>query len=198
MNLFDRNAASPGELASVLDREHYLGSSWRGFGYEDEIGVLVFAAPTSRRLPRDWVELARWCIRSHNHNSHNLGSMQWARVRRWLALNAPAVTTVISYSDPSAGHDGALYRACNWLWAPTWLRLREPPTGNGNWGKEKTAAKDRWIFPLLKDERRAVVLRVNDESLVSRMPWASYREPKWYGHRFDAKTGGGNYQRFNL
>ena len=42
-------------------------------------------------------------------------------------LRDVGVSTVVSYSDPSAGHTGSLYRACNWIWAPTWLRLRPPP-----------------------------------------------------------------------
>lgn len=104
------------------------------------------------------------------------------------------VTTIVSYSDPSAGHDGALYRACNWLWAPTWQRLRPPPTGNGNWGSGAQAVKDRWVFLLRPDLGREEVLRLKDSALERAMPWASYREPKWRGasHR----GGGGDYGRF--
>ena len=42
------------------------------------------------------------------------------QVSRAIKLDVPQVTTVISYSDPSAGHTGALYKACNWKWRPTW------------------------------------------------------------------------------
>ncbi|HMS60660.1 MAG TPA: hypothetical protein PKD63_00150, partial [Solirubrobacteraceae bacterium] len=88
----------------------------------------------------------------------------WAAVSRWLKREMPHVTTVVSYSDPSAGHTGALYRACNWTWAPTWQRLYPPPTGNGSWdgGKTMQATKDRWVFPLRRDEERDEILRVKD------------------------------------
>ena len=73
------------------------------------------------------------------------------------------VTTVVSYSDPSVGHTGALYRACNWTWAPTWHRLRPPPSGNGSWRTNETqSVKDRWVYEIRPDERRSEILRVKD------------------------------------
>ena len=96
--------------------------------------------------------------------------MQWKRVRRALPEIAPEVTTVVSYSDPSQGHTGSLYRSCNWKWAPTWHRLRPPPTGNGSWKNgQKQSVKDRWVCELKDDERRAEILRVKDDSIVKRM-----------------------------
>lgn len=161
------------DVAPFLAAKHYLGPSRRGHVYSDPHGVMVFANPSSRRLPQqDWLELVRWCIDSPIKNA---GSMQWRACRRWLLDSFPDVTTIVSYSDPSAGHTGALYRACNWQWAPTWLRLREPPSGNGEWtdGK-KQAVKDRWAFPLRPDPTRPTLLSVKDESLMRIMPWASY------------------------
>lgn len=116
--------ADRASVNGILERSHYLGPADRGIAYEDEAGCLVFSAPTSRRLPLDWLDLVRWCILDR---SPNAGSRQWARVVAWLRRRFPAATTVVSYSDPSAGHDGALYRATNWRWAPTWHRLRPPP-----------------------------------------------------------------------
>jgi hypothetical protein len=84
----------------------------------------------------------------------------------------------VSYSDPSVGHTGALYRACNWWWAPTWHRLRPPPSGNGSWSDGRVqSVKDRWIFPLRPDPDRAGVLLVKDASLLRAMPLARYVEP---------------------
>ena len=124
-------AAEELSVNQVLARYHYLGPIDRGFSYRDAFGVCVLANPSSRRLPQDrWLELVRWCL----YGEHNGGSRQWKAVASWLRETLPEVTTVVSYSDPSAGHTGALYRACNWLWAPTWHRLREPPSGNGSWG----------------------------------------------------------------
>jgi len=82
-------------------------------------------------------------------------------VRPLLLAQFPEVTTCVSYSDPSVGHTGALYKACNWQWAPTWHRLKPPPTGNGSWdGQTQQSVKDRWIFRLRPDAQRADILRV--------------------------------------
>jgi hypothetical protein len=161
-------------VAEVLRRHHYLGPISRGVSYRDEYGVMVFANPSSRRLPqRAWFELVRWCIVS---DVKNAGSRQWKAATSWLR-NHYAVTTVVSYSDPSAGHTGALYRACNWLWAPTWHRLREPPTGNGSWtAGKRQRAKDQWVFCLRPDESRERLLLIRDDSVRRAMPWAQYRE----------------------
>lgn len=163
-------------VASYLDGQHYLGRAMRGFAWSDEFGVAVFANPSSRRLPQhSWLELIRWCLTG----TPNGGSRQWAQIRRWLLASRPDVTTVVSYSDPSAGHTGALYKACNWIWAPTWHRLRPPPSGNGAWTDgDRQAVKDRWVFPLRPDAARAGLLRVDDESIKRRFPDSEYREPR--------------------
>lgn len=148
-------------VSAYLDDRHYLGGTGRGFAWSDEFGVLVLAKPTARRLPQDgtWLELVRWCL----EGTPNGGSRQWSRVARWLRHNQPGVTTIVSYSDPSVGHTGALYKACNWVWAPTWHRLYPPPSGNGSWRDGKPqSVKDRWIFALQPDDRRDELLRVKD------------------------------------
>jgi hypothetical protein len=148
-------------VAHFLDERHYLGATGRGIAWSDEYGVLVLAKPTARRLPQDgsWLELVRWCLLG----TKNGGSRQWSAVSRWLRSERPEVTTVVSYSDPSAGHTGALYKACNWLWRPTWHRLFPPPTANGSWGAgDAQAVKDRWVYELRPDPRRDELLRVKD------------------------------------
>jgi hypothetical protein len=185
--LFDDPTVLP--VNALLAEFHYLGPTNRGEAYSDKHGVMIFANPNSRRLPQDrWLELVRWCI------VNGSGSQQWASARRWLMQKYPHVTTVVSYSDPSVGHDGALYRACNWLWAPTWHRLRTPPSGNGNWGSGQQETKDRWIAALRRDSERANLLAVKDQSVMRRMPWAEYREPTWHGAR--PTGGGGDYKRW--
>ncbi len=146
-------------VGEFLDSRHYLKGGFRGFAWSDEFGVLVLAKPTSRRLPQDgtWLELVRWCL----IGTHNGGSMQWKRVKRELPSVLPECTTVVSYSDPSAGHSGALYKACNWMWAPTWHRLKPPPTGNGSWKNGQIqSVKDRWVCSIKPDVRREEILRV--------------------------------------
>jgi hypothetical protein len=190
MSLLGDAIVPVGDVAQVLSTRHYLGPATRGFAWSDEFGVLVLAGPTSRNLPPDrWLELTRWCLTG----GPNAGSRQWATVRRWLVANRPDVTTVVSYSDPSVGHTGALYRACGWLWAPTWHRLRPPPTGNGAWiDGEAQSVKDRWVCPLRPDSEREAILAVRDAAVVKVNPDAEYREPCW---RRGRPIGGGGQWR---
>lgn len=167
--------ASTSSVAHILAANHYLGSIAKGVAWHDQFGVIVIGQPTSRNIPTGWVELSRWCILSREKNA---GSQQWRAFSQALRKMRPDLTTVVSYSDPKAGHTGALYRACNWLWAPTWHRIRPPPSGGGSWdGRIVQAAKDRWIFPLRKDSIRERVLLLNDESLLRRYPSLIYKEP---------------------
>jgi hypothetical protein len=168
--------------APTLTASHYLGPIKRGVAWRHPFGVICIAPPTSRRLPVTWIELTRWCITSDEKNA---GSRMWAAFVRELRLARPESTTVVSYSDPSVGHTGALYRACNWWWAPTWHRLRPPPTGNGNWASGQQSVKDRWVFPLQRDAARASLLVARDEAVLRSKPWAEYREP-----------GGANFSAF--
>lgn len=98
------------DVAGILTERHYLGPARRGFAWSDDHGVMVLAKPTSRRLPQDgtWLELVRWCL----DGATNAGSLQWAAAWRGIAATYPEITTFVSYSDPSVGHTGALYRAC--------------------------------------------------------------------------------------
>lgn len=174
------------EVAGFLQEHHYLGPAKRGFALRFDDGCMVLSNPSSRRLPADrWLELTRWCIVGEK----NAGSRQWAEAVRFLRGRG-AVTTVVSYSDPAQGHTGALYRACNWRWAPTWHRLRPPPTGNGAWTEGKgQAVKDRWVYPLAPDLERAALLAVQDAGLKRRMPWAEFVEAR-------KGLGGGDFGRF--
>jgi hypothetical protein len=161
--------------AQQLDSAHYLGA--RGararLVYSDDHGLIVFSGVSSRRLDRTWLELSRWCIAPGGR-----GSVQWAACVEWLGDRTDA-TTIVSYSDPSVGHTGALYRACNWVWAPVWHVLREPPSGAGLRGGKRQRAKHRWVYLLRPDPGRESLLQLRDESLRRRYPWAEYREPEW-------------------
>lgn len=173
------------EVADILAANHYLGPLSRGTAWRDEFGVIVLARPTARGVPQEWLELSRWCIVSREKNA---GSKQWAAFVRAVKVEFPECSTIVSYSDPSVGHTGALYRACNWWWAPTWHRLRPPPTGNGAWKVgQKQAVKDRWVFPLRPDLRREELLIAKDASALRRIPFARYKEP-----------GGADYKSFAL
>lgn len=161
------------EANELLRRHHYLGPLQSGaaltiVGDRDgqTVAAMMWKHPTSRRIPPDgtWLELSRWCL------TPAAGEHAGSRMHRWaqklIAEHIPAATTLLSYSDPTHGHTGTLYRACNWRWAPTWLRLRPPPSGQGDWGGRRQAVKDRWVFPMRTDTRTADVLRIGDPAAI--------------------------------
>lgn len=103
--------------------KHYIGK-WpgvcvltlamrRGF---DLLGVVVFALPpreTAKRYGGVTWELARlWLDDSVPKNAET-----WliARAVRFISQNRPEVKTLVSYADPSVGHDGTVYKAANWI-----------------------------------------------------------------------------------
>jgi hypothetical protein len=163
------------EANGLLAREHYLGAVTAGGSQLVVVGdntsricaVQVWRQPTSRRLPADgsWLELSRWCL-THDAGEY-AGSRQHKAAVRLIRRLFPAATTLVSYSDPAHGHTGALYRACNWQWSPTWLRLRPPPGGHGAWiPGQAQSIKDRWTFAIRRDAHRSDVLRIDDLAAI--------------------------------
>ncbi len=168
------SVADAWDVAGLLRREHYLGpidSGWlvvAGHLDGELVAAQVWRWPTSRHLPADgtWLELSRWCLTGRA--GRNAGSRQHAAAVRLIKRLRPAVTTLVSYSDPSQGHTGALYRACNWSWCPTRLRLGRFPSANGKWVDDRVeGVKDRWVFPLARDPRRADVLAFDDPTALA-------------------------------
>jgi len=156
------------EVNPLLATDHYLGTigscRYAHAGWVDDVLVaaMVWRWPTARLLPADgtWLELSRWCLAAETGKNAGSRMMRW--VASWLRREAPDnLRTLVSYSDPSQGHTGALYRASGWEWAPTHHRLAELdgrpyPTGNGNWGQPaRQEPKDRWLFRLRADEQVA-------------------------------------------
>jgi len=164
------------EVNDLLKARHYLGPIKTGrlihAGILDglPVAVQVWRLPASRHLPNDgtWLELARWCLTPEA--GPNAGSRQHKMSARMIRDTMPEVTTLVSYSDPSVGHTGSLYKACNWEWRPTWHRLRPPPSGNGSWDKGRTrqSVKDRWAFSVRPDPLRGSVLAIKDASALRR------------------------------
>lgn len=169
-------AWGPGTLTEANDllrREHYLGPLYSGgceivfVGRRDGevVACQIWKRPTSRRLPNDgtWLELSRWCL------TPRAGANAGSRCHRagLPLLRDTGVRTLVSYSDPSHGHTGSLYRACNWLWAPTWLRLRPPPGGHGAWTKgNPESIKDRWVFHVARHDSARAILRPDDAAAI--------------------------------
>jgi hypothetical protein len=157
------------EANSLLRDRHYLGvidwgrlvvCQWRD---DAVVGAMVWRQPTSRRLPSDgsWLELSRWCLTPEG--GPNAGSRMHGYAVRLIRDRLPEVTTLVSYSDPSVGHTGSLYKACNWQWRPTWVQLKPPPSGGGSWdGVTRQEPKARWVFPMRTDARREGYLHLED------------------------------------
>ncbi len=151
--------ASLSECNSLLAEFHYLGpirSSLLNLGVWNESGELtqcqVWKWPTARLVPNDWFELARWCLTPLSVK--NDGSRFHGQAVRVIRSTFPEVKTLVSYSDMTR-HTGALYKACNWVEAPTHHadRFRANgkgyPSGHGNWnGGDRQEPKLRWTFPL--------------------------------------------------
>lgn len=173
------------EANDLLRSKHYLGPLYSGgrlivLGKRDQriVAAMLWKHPTAKALPvATWLELARWCLTPQA--GPNAGSRMHRHAVTLVRERLSDVTTLVSYSDPGQGHTGALYRACNWQWAPTWQRLRPPPSGNGDWGTGRQEIKDRWIFPIRPDAHRDDVLRIGDASAVRY--WRSRATPTELG-----------------
>jgi hypothetical protein len=165
------DVASLEEVNPLLATSHYLGPMNAGgaqmviAGRKNGrvVGCQVWRQPTTRHLPPGgtWLELSRWCL------TPELGENAGSRMDRYakMLLRSRGVLTGVSYSDPSHGHTGALYKACNWHWAPTWQRLRPPPTGAGSWdGITQQSVKDRWVLHVTKRDPQREILRCQDAS----------------------------------
>ena len=157
-------AADVAEVNWLLSSAHYLGpigaARYCFAGWVDDVLVaaMVWRWPTARLLPSDgtWLELSRWCLTPEA--GRNAGSKMMRYAVRCIHRCDPGVTTLVSYSDPSVGHTGALYKASGWEWAPTHHRLAvlagtPYPTGNGTWdGIEHQEPKDRWLYRIAQNK----------------------------------------------
>lgn len=153
----------------LLARHHYLGPAKQGkafgmFRGGRLVAAQVYRHPSSRHIPPGVLELSRWVLTPIAGT--NAGSLLHSRAVKWLKAER-AADMLLSYSDPSAGHRGELYRASNWLWAPTWHRLRPPPSGLGSWdGVKKQAVKDRWVYPLVRNPSQRDAFKAKDRAAV--------------------------------
>ena len=102
-------------------RAHYLGK-WPGVCVlilalaraDVLLGVIVFALPpreTNKRYGGQTWELARLWIR--DDVPANAETFLIARAIRHIRKNHREVVAIVSYADPSAGHQGTIYRAAN-------------------------------------------------------------------------------------
>lgn len=122
------------------------------------VACQVYRQPTARMLPSDgtWLELSRWCLTLGAGENAGSKMMGWARRR--IRAKFPTVTTLVSYSDPTHGHTGVLYRASGWTYTPSHHGKRFDatgegyPSGHGSWnGVDVSTPKHRWTTQIRRD-----------------------------------------------
>lgn len=107
-----------------LSNHHYLGSIGRagiqvgGFIGDELVCVAIMAHPTRREIynsigmtKREVLELTRFAIAADVHNK-NLASHCLSRLPKFVTSD---IKRLVSFSDPSAGHLGTIYKAANWV-----------------------------------------------------------------------------------
>lgn len=108
--------------AAPMIRAHYLGK-WPGvcvlslglFHEGNPKGLVVFALPpreTAKRYGCAVWELARLWV--SDEMPKNTETWFTARSIRYIRRARPDVGALVSYADPSEGHEGVIYRAGNW------------------------------------------------------------------------------------
>lgn len=100
------------------------GAEFGGLYY----AVAIWTNPTSPKLPQlEWLMMSRWAIAPDAPK--NTGTRMESWMVRDVRRRFPAVTTLVSYSDADT-HDGAIYKACNWIEGETTTRKS---VGRKNW-----------------------------------------------------------------
>jgi hypothetical protein len=109
-------------MKAVIVEHHYTHSvpSGKSRYYQHEAAIVVFSIPPNKNissylLGKDNVvwELSRlWAPDGH---APNLLTQAIAAAVTVFHADEPAVQALVSYADPSAGHEGFIYRAASWL-----------------------------------------------------------------------------------
>lgn len=77
------------------------------------VGVIVYGKPASASEDQDTtLELRRMVIL--DVTERNAESRCIGYTVRWLRKHRPEITRLIAYADPSAGHEGTIYKASGW------------------------------------------------------------------------------------
>lgn len=84
------------------------------------IAVAKFSPPVRQTIRKSdgvgdvsVIELDRFCI-NPDYQKHNMASYFMSRALGLLKVDRPDISVVVSYADPAAGHNGAIYKASNW------------------------------------------------------------------------------------
>jgi hypothetical protein len=114
--------AEKAELETMV-KTHYLGK-WPGVVVLRQAmildgqpaGMILWALPpreTAKRYGGETWELARLWI--DDFVPSNAETWLIGQSVRWIKVNRRDVRFLVSYADPSHGHEGTIYKAANWI-----------------------------------------------------------------------------------
>lgn len=83
------------------------------------------------------LELDRFCI-DPSYQKKNLASYFMSRLFQYVRKNNPKITHLVSFADPSHGHQGTIYKASNWKMVKITTRSYEYIDANGKSHHKKT------------------------------------------------------------
>lgn len=108
-----------------LGRAVYFGAWWTG----EFRGAVIYARGNNRHLgnpyglsERQVAELCRVALTDHPEFTV---TEVVARTIRTLKQTNPGLRLLVSFADPTQGHDGAIYRAGNWLFLGLTAPIRQ-------------------------------------------------------------------------
>lgn len=147
--------AQPSETRNLKDwiaANHYLQSCPPGFVHlyeftegKEVIGGMLIGRPSAKQYDPDKIlQLHR--VFFIDETAHCVESQGLAMMRRYVRVWIPQIRGLLSYSDPSIGHEGTIYDAD--MWCP--LGLTDEPYGYG-WKSrngrrdQRPSKKQRWF-----------------------------------------------------
>lgn len=134
---------------------HYLKSAPPGFGFILEfyergelIGAHIWGRPQANLMYDPDYVLQLYRVFFVDDTSHCVESQSLAMARKHIRVWCPRIRLVLSYSDPSVGHEGTIYDADGWCpLGPT--RERNDYGFQTHKGRERTkkhiCSKMRWV-----------------------------------------------------
>lgn len=106
------------DIANIVRYEHYLGTIFfHSFILVAKIhniitGIAVFGKGLNKRLPEDTIELTRLCIPHYVIRPFGCDFLNLCCEH--IGENYPNIKELMSFADPSVGHNGGIYRMAGW------------------------------------------------------------------------------------
>lgn len=140
------------ELKDWIAANHYLQSCPPGFVQmlefiegKQRIGGMLIGRPAAKTYDANTIlQVHRvWFV---DETEHCVESKALAQMRKHIRVWLPQIRLLLSYSDPSAGHVGTIYKADGWAF----LGMTEEATGYGWQSRkgrrdQKVSRKMRWV-----------------------------------------------------